>query len=100
MRLSTSHNVYRYYQVLTFLEFASSFFKIHDYFLKNYNISVDKNIDLEIIYEIYLHNKRSYSYYLENNIYNVDYYYNILIRLNNLIAHFSYRDKESYLSNF
>ena len=100
IRLSTSHNVYKYYQVLIFLEFASSFFKIHDYFLKNHNINIDKNINLKIIHEIHLYNKRSYSYYLENNIYNVDYYYNILIRLNDLIAYFSYRNKKRYLLNF
>ena len=100
MRLSASHNVYKYYQILIFLEFTDSFFEIYYYFLRNYNISVDKNINLKIIYEIHLHNKRSYSYYLENSIDNVDRYYNILIRLNDFIAHFSYRYRESYLLNF
>ena len=100
MRLSASYNVYRYYQILIFLEFIDSFFEIYYYFLKNYNINIDKNIDLKIIYEIYLYNKRSYSYYFENSVNNIDRYYNILIRLNNFITYFSYRYKESYLLNF
>ena len=100
MRLSASYNVYEYYQILIFLESTSSFFKIYNYFLRNYNIDIDKNINLKIIYEIHFHNKRSYSYYVENNINNIDRYYSVLIRLNNFITHFSYRNEESYLSNF
>ena len=100
MRLSASYNVYRYYQILIFLELASSFFKIYNYLLKNYSININKNIDLEIIYKMYFYNKRSRSYYVENNIYKIDYYYNILIRLNDLIIYFSYRYKEDYLFDF
>ena len=100
MRLSTSYNVYRYYQALIFPEFARSFFEIYNYLLKNYSIDIDKNINFKIIYEMHFYNKRSYSRYVENSIDNVNYYYNIFIRLNNFITHFSYRDKESYLFNF
>ena len=100
MRLSTSHNVYRYYQTLTFPEFASLFFKIHDHPLGNHNIDINKNIDLEIIHEMHFHDKRSYSRYADNSADNVDRYYNILIRLNDLIAHSSYRYEESHLLNF
>ena len=89
MRLSASYDVYRYYQVLIFLEFISSFFKIHNYLLRNYNINIDKNINLEIIYKIYFYNKRSYSRYIENSI-----------DLNDFIIHFSHRYEESYLLNF
>ena len=100
MRLSTSHNVYRYYQALIFPEFARSFFEIYNYPLRNYSVDIDKNINLKIIYEIHFYDKKSYSRYVENYVYNVDRYYDILIRLNDLIAHFSYRYKENYLLNF
>ena len=100
MRLSASYNVYRYYQILIFSKFTYSFFEIYNYLLRNYNIDIDKNIILKIIYKIHFYNKRSYFYYIENNIYNVNYYYNILIRLNDLITYFSYRYKENYLLNF
>ena len=100
MRLSASYNVYRYYQILTLLESTSSFFKIYNYFLRNYNISVDKNINLEIIHEMHFYDKKSYSYYVENSIDNVDRYYNIFIRLNDFISHFSHRYEKDYLLNF
>ena len=100
MRLSASYDVYRYYQVLIFFEFASSFFKIHNYLLRNYNINIDKNINLKIIYEMYFYDKRSYSRYVENSIDNIDRYYNILIDLNDFIIYFSHRYEESYLLDF
>ena len=100
MRLSTSHNVYRYYQTLIFPEFASSFFKIHNYPLRNYSVNIDKNIDLKVIYEIHFHGERSCFRYAGNSVDNVDRYYDILIRLDDFIAYFSHRYKESYLLNF
>ena len=100
MRLSASCDIYKYYQVLIFLEFASSFFKIYNYFLENYNINIDKNINFKIIHEMHFYNKRSCSYYIENSIDNINRYYSILIRLNDFIIHFSHRYKESYLLNF
>ena len=100
MRLSASDNVYRYYQILIFLELIDSSFKIHNYSLKNYNIDINKNINLKIIYEMHFYDKRSYSYYVKNSINNINYYYNIFIRLDNFITHFSYQNKERYLLNF
>ena len=75
---------------MIFIEFDDTNFQIDDYILKRHNIRFEKNINLEIIYKIYLHRETSCFCYIINNVVNIYNYYDIFIHIDDFVFHFSY----------
>ena len=71
-------------------------FQIHDHVLKRYNIRFEKDINLKIVYKIYLHREISCFCYIINNVINIYNYYDIFIYADDFVFYFSYQYKRNH----
>ena len=85
---------------MTFFEFENTSFQIHYYFLKRQNIRFEKDVNFEIVHEVYFHREINCFYYIIDNIVDICDHHDIFIRVNDFIFHVSYRYKRGHLFDF